>query len=259
MTSPNPPIGTEAVALHIAPPLAIVRLQDHAARNRMSPAMQVGLISVLDTATRNADVKVVVIEGMPDVFCAGHTVGALLGNEQERRVAQGWDFVRASTQCPLPVVAAVQGHAIGTGLLHALYADVAVLSEQSSYAINALTYGLTPCFGATYILPAKMGAALGAEMLYSGRTYRGRELADRGAGILVVAHDSVPIRARHIARRIAQAPRRSLELLKIQLTAASRVVAEAAQRLEAPDHLSTIADEEVRRRIELLHPEHHFA
>jgi polyketide biosynthesis enoyl-CoA hydratase PksI len=255
MTGPSARLNAEPVQLRLAPPLAIARLQDHGSRNRMSPAMPAALTAALRTAARNSEVKVVVIEGMPDVFCAGHTIGALLGDHQERRVAEGWEFVRAAADCPLPVVAAAQGHAIGAGLLLALYADVIVFSTHSSYALNALHYGITPCYGATHLVPAKMGAALGTEMLFTGRSYRGRELAERGAGILVVPHDAVPAKAHSVALRMAQSPRRSLQLLKNQLTVTNRVAAEAAQRRETADHMMTLAEEEVRERVRLLHAE----
>jgi polyketide biosynthesis enoyl-CoA hydratase PksI len=178
----------------------------------------------------------------------------MLGGPQER-TWQLWALVESVMDCPVPVVAAAQGHALGGGFLLALYCDATVLSDRSRYSANFLAYGFTPTLGATYLLPAKLGAALGTEMLYSGRGLRGRELSDRGGGVVVARHDQVPAEARRLALRIAQAPRDCLERLKAQLVRETRAQAESAMAREIPDHEATIGGDEARRRIRLLHGE----
>jgi polyketide biosynthesis enoyl-CoA hydratase PksI len=200
------------------------------------------------------DVRVIVLEGLPDIFCGGGSRDDLAG-VTGRQSLDKWPFVRAAADCPLPVVAAAQGHAIGGGLLLALYADVTVFSETASYAANFMAYGFTPCLGASYIVPAKLGATLGAEMLLTGQAFQGRTLAQRGVASPIVPASRVLDHSRAIAVRIARAPRRSLEILKAVMAQAAREQAEVALARELPGHLETFSLPLVRERVDALYPE----
>ncbi|MEU1056496.1 polyketide synthase [Streptomyces sp. NPDC005876] len=245
---------TATVVLEVDGPLATVRLDDAAGHNRLSAPLRTAMADALRDAAADPRVRAVVLEGLPGMFSAGGSVDQML-SPHEQRIVPVWRFLRAVVDCPLPVVAAAQGHALGGGFLLALYCDVTVLSDRSRYAANFLTYGFTPVLGATYLLPAKLGAALGTEMLYSARSYRGRELAERGAGVSVTAHDKVRAEAQRTALRIAQAPRDALERLKAQLREETLGRAQAALAREIPDHEATIGGAEARRRIRALHGE----
>lgn len=246
--------ATQTVVLEAAPPLATVRLDDAAGHNRLSAGLRSGMIDALREAAADPRVRAIVLEGRPEMFCAGGSIDQMLSTH-EQRIRPVWQFLRAVVDCPVPVVAAAQGHALGGGFLLALYCDAVVLGDRSRYAANFLAYGFTPVLGATYLLPAKLGTVLGTEMLYSSRSYRGRELAERGAGVIVTAHDTVCAEAQRTALRIAQAPRDALERLKTQLREATLERAEAALAREIPDHEVTIGSAEARRRIRTLHGE----
>ena len=87
--------------------------------------------------------------------------------------------------CKIPVIAAMQGHAIGGGFSLGLFADFVLLSRESIYTASFMKYGFTPGFGSTYIFPKKLGTVLGSEMLLTARKYRGEELKKRGASFEV--------------------------------------------------------------------------
>lgn len=247
-------IPTVPVALHCEPPVATVRLHDRAGRNRLSAHVREGVADALARASGDPEIRVIVLEGLPEVFCAGGSVEQMLGGRRTRIDAM-WEFLRGVLACPVPVVAAAQGHALGGGFLLALYCDVTVLSDRSRYAANFLAYGFTPILGATYLLPAALGTALGSEVLYSARSYRGAELARRGAGVTVAEHDDVPDETQRLAVRIAHSPKDVLRRLKGQLVQHRLAEAEAALEREIPDHEATIADPESRRMIRGLHGE----
>lgn len=233
-------------------PVATVALRDPANRNRLTPAVRAGLAAAMAEAADDPAVRAVVLTGLPDVFCAGAAADQMLGAHEERTGAV-WELLRAVLACPLPVVAAAAGHALGGGLLLALCGDVTVLGDTSRYAANFLTFGFTPVLGATHLLPAAFGPALGAEMLYTGRSYRGRELAERGAGVVVTGHDRVAAEAGRIATRIAQAPRDALVRTKALVAGPRRERVAEAHRRELADHEQTIRSPEARRRIRGLH------
>lgn len=240
------------VELHTEAPVATVRLCDEAGSNRFTPELRAGLIAALRAAAADPAVRAVVLEGAPGVFSAGGTTERMLGTH-EQRVVELWEMMRAIADCPVPVIAAVQGHALGGGLLLALYCDVAVLNERSRYAMNFLAFGFTSILGASHMVPAAFGRALGAEMIYTSRSYTGRELRDRGTGMRITAPESVLAEAHRIALQAAQAPRPAMELMKSQLVRAVLADAEAALEQEIPDHEETILGEEARRRIRGLH------
>ncbi|MEU6157831.1 enoyl-CoA hydratase-related protein [Streptomyces sp. NPDC047130] len=205
--------GRTSVTRAVEPPLGIVRLTDTRGGNRIDDPLWRTFDTALRSVVSEPEVRVVLVEGLPGMFCSGLAPEPL--RDARHRVPGGLgQFAEVLVRCPLPVVVAAQGHALGGGLLFALGADAVVLSRTSSYAANFMSLGFTPCMGATYLLPHVLGAALGQEMLFTGRPYRGAELAVRGAGVDVTSAPQVPAQARRTALRIARAPRRSLELLK---------------------------------------------
>jgi polyketide biosynthesis enoyl-CoA hydratase PksI len=232
------------VTLHREGTVAVVTMADRVGRNTFGVGLTGGLVRAVGAAAADPNARVVLVEGLPELFCAGGSREELLGFAGGTGSFATDDFFRAFARCPLPVVAAVQGHALGGGLALALYADLVVLSERSVYAATFMRYGFTPGMGATYLLPARFGRSLGTEMLYTARNYRGAELRDRGVPVPVVAHADVPATARALATAMAVAPRPSLELLKGQL---------ARPLLDRTD--AAIADESAMHRVSFVLPE----
>ncbi|GAA3755661.1 polyketide synthase [Salinactinospora qingdaonensis] len=230
-------------------PTAVVTMADTVGRNTFSPELSGGLVAAVEAAAAEPRTRVVLVEGLPELFCAGGRQAELLDFAKGRGSFDEDDFFRIFLRCPLPVVAAVQGHAIGGGLVMALYADLLVLSERSIYTANFMRYGFTPGMGATHVLPAKLGALLGQEMLYTGRNYRGAELRRRGAPPSIVAHSEVPRTARELASTVAQAPRGSLELLKKETAAPLAERTESAIARETEMHRVSFHLPEVHERI----------
>jgi polyketide biosynthesis enoyl-CoA hydratase PksI len=229
-------------------PVAVVRLADAAGRNVLTPELSAEFCGGLDRAVARPESRVVLLCGLPDVFCAGASRGDLLGGPGSVPTTAYEGLVRAPLQCPLPVVSAMRGHAIGGGLLLGLYADVPVLSERSVYTANFLGYGFSPCMGATWLLPHRLGPALGAEMLLGAGRLRGRELRERSVPLRVLAHDEVEPAAQALAAQIATASRLTLEHTKAALAADWRISSEQAFQREIPGHVETLRLPEVQLR-----------
>ncbi|MFJ1751555.1 polyketide synthase [Kitasatospora sp. NPDC088134] len=236
--------------------VALVTLHDPARRNRLTPTVLHRFPALLERTALDPAVRVVVLAGLPDVFCAGGDRDYLLRLATgERSALESEPCVRAPLRCPVPVVAAMQGHAVGGGLLLGLFCDLAVFSERSVYHANFLQYGFIPCMGATVLLPARLGDVLGPEMLLTARGYRGAELRERGAGLRVTAHREVLPTALAEARRMARAPRAALELMKKRLAAPLHAATEAAIPEELALMRQCFTDPAVRHRIQRLYPE----
>lgn len=240
---------TDILQVSIGDPVAVIRLTDAANRNVLTPDLGAGFTGALDRAVADPSTRVVLVAGLPDIFCAGGSQMSLLADPASGATLGHDDMVRSPLRCQLPVVAAMRGHAIGGGFLFGLYADVAVLSERSVYTANFLNYGLMPCLGATWVLTNRLGPMLGTEVLLSAARFRGRELRERGAPVPVVAHDAVEPTAVGLAERIAAAPRRTLEYAKAALAATWREEADDAFKREVGGHLDTLAHPALRHLV----------
>ncbi|HUY45950.1 MAG TPA: polyketide synthase [Streptosporangiaceae bacterium] len=238
-----------SVEVRLGEPVARVRLADAAGRNVFTPALDSALADAFRRAVAEPATRVVLLAGLADIFSAGGARADLLGEPDGTATIEHDRIIRTPLRCPVPVVAAMRGHAIGGGLLLGLYADVPLLSERSVYSANFLGYGFTPAMGASWLLPYRLGPALGAEVLLGAARHRGAELRDRGVPLRVLPHDEVEPRACELAQRIAEAPRLTLEHAKAALADEWRRASSAAFGRELPGHLETLRLPEVRQRV----------
>lgn len=232
------------------PHIAVIEMADRANMNQFTRDLVIGLVQALEQAQANPDTRVVVLHGFDNVFCTGGTRDELLGIHERKIRFDDLPLYRLLLDCTLPVVAAMQGHALGGGLVMGLFADAIVLAEEAIYSANFMKYGFTPGMGATLILPEKFGTALASEMMLSAGGYQGGELARRGVGVQVVKRKEVIALALRLARDIADKPRISLTLLKHHLTAHIRAALPATVAAERLMHETTFTGHEVRERIE---------
>jgi enoyl-CoA hydratase/carnithine racemase len=187
----------------------------------------------------DVDIRAVVLEGSGPYFSAGASRESLTETIEVEGAASRLSYAartaRALLDLPIPVIAAAAGHAIGGGLLLALWCDVIVMAEESLYAANFIRLGLTPGMGATRVVGEAFGEPLGRDLLFSGRTVTGREIRDASCPLshAVVPRAQAHGRALSIARDIAEAPRESIVLLKQILARRRRESLE--QALDAED------------------------
>lgn len=236
----------------IEPGIALVAMRDRVHKNTFSEELVAGLKQSFRTIEEQARTKVVIMTGYDSYFATGGTKEELLALHEGRMIFTDLDIYRLALDCKVPVIAAMQGHAIGGGLVMGLFADFVVLSRESIYSANFMKYGFTPGMGATYIVPKKLGFSLGHEMLLNAQTYRGEELGQRGAPFLVLPRKDVLDQARRTARQLAEKPRHSLITLKDHLTASVRRELPGFIEREVDMHGQTFRQEEVRQRIHAL-------
>ncbi|MFD3478751.1 polyketide synthase [Streptomyces sp. NPDC058695] len=249
MSAPTVDSALSVVRLSWEGPVAVVTMDDPGGRNTFSAGLTSGLVDSIEQAAADPRTRAVVVEGRPELFCAGGTQRELVNFARGNGSFDTDDFFRVFARCPLPVIASVQGHAIGGGLVLALYADFAVFSERSMYAGNFMKYGFTPGMGASYLFPSRFGRELGTEMLFTARNYRGAELRERGAPVRVVPHQDVPGTARELALSMTGAPRASIELLKRELAVPLLAATGEAVAREAALHRTSFRLPEVMERI----------
>jgi polyketide biosynthesis enoyl-CoA hydratase PksI len=229
--------------------IALVTMEDRGSKNRSSPEFMQGIRLAFQEIAAKGDAKVVVVTGYDNYFCCGGTRAELEILSSQKAIFTDFPFYDQLLRCELPVVAAMQGHAIGAGLAFAAYADILVLAEESLYGANFLDLGIPPGVGATWIIPRKFGAVLGWEMLLTARNYYGWELRQRGAAANFTKKAEVVAFALSIARGIAVKPGIALRQVKRSFYESIREEFSDAIQRELQTHAIAFADPEIRQRI----------
>ncbi|MBX3711495.1 MAG: SDR family NAD(P)-dependent oxidoreductase [Lysobacter sp.] len=199
-----------------------VRMADRDARNMFTPAFSDGMREVFARIAADPRCRVVVLTGYDNYFASGGTPETLLSIQQGREVFTDNTVFALPLFCPVPVIAAMQGHGIGAGWALGMYADEALFSSESRYVSPYMGYGFTPGAGATGLFPARIGLDLGRESLLAAREYAGDDLRARGLRQPVLPRARVVDEAMAQARRIARLPRAWLEAIKAEWAAPAR-------------------------------------
>jgi enoyl-CoA hydratase/carnithine racemase len=154
-------------------------------------------------------VRAVVLTGAGKAFCAGADMGG--GDktfddvEGSRRAVDSGSKVRrlAAYQVRKPVIAAINGHAVGVGLTLAMQCDLRLVASDAKLAFAFVRRGIIPELGSHSILPRVIGFSRAADLLLSGRTIRGEEAAALGLASEALPAEAVVPRAREWARDVA--------------------------------------------------------
>jgi polyketide biosynthesis enoyl-CoA hydratase PksI len=243
-------VAEARVQLHIEDRVGVVRIADVAARNAVSEALVHELLERLAQVSVDARIHAVVLAGLPDVFCAGASREMLRSIVQGRIAPTDILLSKAVLDLPVPVVSAMEGHAIGGGFALGLCADLVILARESRYGASFMNMGFTPGMGMTRLLEHVMSPAQAREILFAGEAKKGADFA-AGAGFnYILPRREVLPKAMDLAARIAEKPRRSLELLKRSLSLPRRQSFEATRTIESLMHEVSFAQADAGRLIE---------
>lgn len=160
------------------------------------------------------DVRVLVIAGEGRGFCSGGDVEEIIGELQKMEPAQLLSFtrmtgsvVRALRDCPLPVVAQINGIAAGAGSVIALASDFRVLARSASFAFLFTRVGLAGAdMGSAYLLPRIVGLGRATELLLLGDKVDAQRALEVGLASSLHDEEELPSAAAALARRLADGP-----------------------------------------------------
>ena len=171
-------------------------------------------------ARQDADARCVLVTGADPAFCSGEDVKEMMTGEAPPAPRPTGAGVRATPaamaalDCDKPMIAAVNGAAVGWGMELALYADIRIASERAVFAELFIKRGLICDVGGLWRLPAIVGPAKAAELLFTGDPIDAAEAAHIGLVSEVTAHDDLLPRALALAARIAVNPPLALTAMK---------------------------------------------
>jgi enoyl-CoA hydratase/carnithine racemase len=184
------------------------------------------LRDLLAELPHRGDARVVVITGSGRGFCSGGDVVEIIGALQSMQAGDLLEFtrmtgsvVRALRECPLPVVAAVNGIAAGAGAVIALASDLRLLARSARFAFLFTKVGLSGAdMGSAYLLPRVIGLGRASELLLLGDTVDSARALEIGLATAVVDDEALPDAARALARRLADGPALAYSTTKVLLT-----------------------------------------
>ncbi len=172
------------------------------------------------------DVRVLVITGEGRGFCSGGDVEEIIGELQRMGAAELLEFTRMTgavvkslRECPIPVIAAVNGTAAGAGSVIALAADLRLLARSASFAFLFTKVGLGGAdMGSAYLLPRLVGAGRAMELLLLGDKVGSERALEIGLANEVVDDDALAERTAALARRLSDGPAAAYANTKVLLT-----------------------------------------
>lgn len=215
--------------------VVLLTFTDPDRRNAMTAEMGTDLAAALAGLGGRADVRAVVLTGAGSAFSGGGDLALLAdkaarakaGEDQAASMREFYDVFLSVVRAPFPVLAAVNGHAIGAGACVAVACDLAVVARDAKIGFNFVRLGIHPGMGGSWMLPRLVGPQRAAELLYTGRLFTGAEAADYGLALEALPTKEVLPRTLELAAAIARSAPQPVRQLKQSLTAAgSRTLAE---------------------------------
>jgi enoyl-CoA hydratase/carnithine racemase len=184
-------------------------------KNALSNAMYRAAREALENAQTNKAVRVVLFSAEGDAFTAGNDIGdfAKVANGQSGE-AQAHIFIEALGRAEKPIVAAVQGQAVGVGTTMLLHCDLVYVAETAKLSAPFVNLALVPEAASSMLLPARIGHVRAFAMFALGESISGAEAAALGLANKVLPQDEVVKAARAAAKALAKKPAGSVVATK---------------------------------------------
>ncbi|MBE9538999.1 MAG: enoyl-CoA hydratase/isomerase family protein [Proteobacteria bacterium] len=232
--------------------VAIVTLNRPAKMNAWTYRMHDELITAIEAINDDADIGAIVLTANGRGFCAGadfveNSKKDEHGERPRAKRRESWSaFIRQSK----PVVAAINGVALGIGSTLTLPCDIIFASDKAKIGLIFVKMGLVPELGSSHLLVQRVGLAKASEMCLTGRSYQGEELLRMGLVDYLVAADELLDRAFDLASEIAANPapqlRMTKELLSVNGSCSDLELVEKRERemlklaLATPEHREAV-------------------
>lgn len=213
-------------------------------KNAITDAMYGALADALESVETDASARTVLIRSEGDTFTAGNDLAdfARANAQPGQGPTNVRRFLTALTGCTRPIVAAVQGKAVGVGTTMLLHCDFVLLAEDAALSTPFVNLALVPEAGSTMLLPATIGHARAFAMFATGESVDAQTALSWGLASKVVANQDLAAAALAVAAALAAKPLGALSATKHLMRNAEAVLAqmdaesrEFAERLRSPE------------------------
>ena len=209
----------EFIELSVSNHVALVKLNRPEIMNALNWQMYSELEDSFISIQKDPDVRSVVLTGQGRAFCSGDDVKEIMvaggGSDRLQRVRPGTTpAAKAILDCDRPIVAAVNGPAVGWGMDLSLMADFRIASESASFGELFVKRGLVADVGGLVRLPKIVGPQRAAELLFTGEVISAERALAIGLVMEMVPHNKLLVSANALANKIAENPPLAVRYLK---------------------------------------------
>ncbi|HLZ72284.1 MAG TPA: enoyl-CoA hydratase-related protein [Dehalococcoidia bacterium] len=240
-------MSDEAVQFEVQPNgVALITLNRPQQLNAMNEAMAREWREALDRCGEDASVRCVVITGAGRGFCAGQDLRAMASGLGSGEILRQWYFpiINRTRELPKPVIAAVNGVAVGAGLNLALCCDLRLASEAARFGQVFVGIGVIPDAGGLFYLPRLVGHGKAMELMLSGEIIAAREAERIGLVNRVFPADTFFADTLAFAEKLAAGPTAAYATIKrgLDLSATTPLAAMLDFEAEQQERASQSAD-----------------
>src|ERR1700744_405445 len=223
-----------------------VQLNRPTKRNAMTSAMYLALAGIFDEAANDENTRVVLWHGAGDSFCAGNDIEDFLKNPPGAGDSPQADLMNESVNFDKPVVAAVQGAAIGGGPTMLTHCDFIYAAENAKFQMPFINLAVVPEFGSSCSVPARIGHVRAAELILLGALFDAGRAAELGLVTQVLADQDVLASATETAGKLAAKPAKALQASKRLMKQPFREQIRAAMKAENEEFSAQVRSEDAR-------------
>jgi enoyl-CoA hydratase/carnithine racemase len=215
-------------------------------KNALTGEMYLLLAAALAEAQEDGAVRVVLFHGKPDVFTAGNDLEDFMKRPPAGEDAPPFLFLRALREAKKPLVAAVNGPAIGIGTTMLLHCELVYAGDNARFQMPFTQLGLVAENASSYLLPLIAGYQRAAELLLLGEPFNAEKARDAGFVTQVLPAAEALAAARTAARKLAALPARSVQATKALMKAAHAKAVEAQTLAESAQFRVMLAEPAAR-------------
>jgi enoyl-CoA hydratase/carnithine racemase len=223
-------------------PVRTIRMNRPEKKNALTMAMYDAMAKAIESAGDNQ--RCLLIGGAPTVFCAGNDIGDFLKAATGGGLGEPiLHFLHALARCEKPIVAAVQGNAVGVGTTMLMHCDHIVASTEARFSTPFVSLGLVPEAASSLIAPRLMGHARAFSLLVMGKPLNAAEAKEAGLVNIIAPPEQVEAEAMKAAVTISALPPQAVLASRRLMRGAvdeidARIDAEAEEfkaRLKSPE------------------------
>jgi enoyl-CoA hydratase/carnithine racemase len=234
-----------------------VELNRPTKKNATTSRMYVGLAGIFNDAMKDERIRVVLWHGAGDSFCAGNDVDDFLKNPPGPGESPQARLMSALIDLDKPLIAAVQGAAIGGGTTMLTHCDFVYAGESARFQMPFINLALVPEFGSSCSVPGRIGHIRAAELILLGLPFDARRAADLGFVTQVVPDRDLLATATETARKLAIKPAEALQASKRLMKRPFREQIKAAMKAENEEFSAQVRSEEAKAALQAFLEKRH--
>jgi enoyl-CoA hydratase/carnithine racemase len=181
-----------------------------AKKNALTGAMYKAMRDALELADRDENIRAVLLTGTDGVFTAGNDIGDFLAGTRDEHGSPAFRFITAIAQCDTPIVAAVEGNAVGVGTTMLFHCDLVYAAPSARFHMPFIDLGLVPEAASSMTVPLRVGMGKASEWLLLGEAFDAHEAHRCGVINGVVPAGELIDTALKAAMRLAAKPAQAL-------------------------------------------------